>query len=202
MRRSSLFAVSVLLFLIPCLSFSQNVSMLERLFDGFDSSCVCMGFTYSLDTESAKVVGNGDLQVQGTSYHMTGNGLEVFCDGKSSWIIDDSAMEVVIEPASDGAGSAGVSPALLLAGLQEIFTLESSRDGRIFTMEPKVECGVLDAVLTFNDDGRLRSCRFTLEGGEVLDVRITYIRNEQKKAASFFCHDKDFGPDWVVTDLR
>lgn len=66
-----------------------------------------MGFTYSLDTESAKVVGNGDLQVQGTSYHMTGNGLEVFCDGKSSWIIDDSSMEVVIEPASDGAGSAG-----------------------------------------------------------------------------------------------
>ncbi len=202
MKTVSSFAVTVLLLCIPCLSFSQNVTMLERLFEGFDSSCVCMGFTYSLDTESAKVVGKGDLQVQGTSYHMTGNGLEVFCDGSSSWIIDDSAMEVVIEPAADGTEAAGISPALLLARLEEIFVVESSRDGRIFTMEPKVECGVLDAVLTFNEDGRLRSCRFTLEDGQLLDVRITYIRNEQKKAASFFCPDMDFDSDWVVTDLR
>lgn len=202
MRKLSAVAAIFILNFVPFLSYSQNVSVLERFLAGFDSSCVSMGFTYSLDTGTATVVGNGDLQVQGTSYHLTGNGLEVFCNGNTSWIIDDPAMEVVIEQASDASGDVGVSPPLLLARLEDTFRVESSRDGRIFTMEPRSECGVSGAVLSFGDDGRLRSCRFSLDNGDALDIRITYIRNEQKKAASFFCPDIEFGPDWVVTDLR
>jgi hypothetical protein len=69
-------------------------------------------------------------------------------------------------------------------------------------MTPKVDCGVLSAEVTFGEDGRLRSGRFALDGGETLNIRITYIRKEQKKDISFFCPDMEFDSDWVVTDLR
>ena len=158
-----------------------------------------MGFTYSIDADAAKVVGKGGLQVQGSSYHMIGNGLEVYCNGHTSWVIDDSAMEVIIEDAgsSDEAG-----PALILAQLDKVFNLASVKDGRIFTMTPKTDCGVSSAEITFGEDGSLRSGRFRLDGGETLDIRITYIRKEQKKDVSFFCPDIVFDSEWVVTDLR
>lgn len=189
-------------FLCMCVTaFSQTPSPVEKLFEDFSRSCVCMGFTYSLDSDAAKVVGKGDLQVQGTSYHMTGNGLEVFSDGRSSWIIDDSAMEVVIEPAGIAEDLAS-SPALILARLDDAFKVTSVRGEQVFLMSPKVDCGIVSAEMTFGDDGGLRSGRFILDGGDVLDIRITYIRNEQKKDASFFCPDIEFDSDWIVTDMR
>lgn len=184
---------------VPLMSFSQSNSSLERLFGDFESSCVCMGFTYDIEADAAKIVGKGDLQVQGNAYHMTGNGLEVFCNGTTSWVIDDSALEVIIEEAgsSDEAG-----PALILARLDKVFNVTSARDGKVFSMTPKVDCGVLSAEVTFGEDGRLRSGRFNLDGGETLNIRITYIRKEQKKDISFFCPDIEFDSEWVVTDLR
>ena len=171
---------------MPLMSFSQSNSSLERLFSDFESSCVCIGFTYDIEADAAKIVGKGDLQVQGNAYH-------------TSWVIDDSALEVVIEEAgsSDEAG-----PALILARLDKVFNVASARDGKVFSMTPKVDCGVLSAEVTFGEDGRLRSGRFALDGGETLNIRITYIRKEQKKDISFFCPDLEFDSEWVVTDLR
>ena len=158
-----------------------------------------MGFTYSIDADAARIVGKGDLQVQGNSYHMAGNGLEVYCNGSSSWVIDESALEVIIEEAGSAAEA---GPALILARLDKVFKVTSARDGRVFTLTPKADCGVSSAEITFGEDGRLRSGRFRLDGGETLDIRITYMRKEQKKDASFFCPDIEFDSEWVVTDLR
>jgi len=40
---------------------------------------------------------SGTLSAQGNSYHLTGNGMEIWCDGATRWSVDSEAREVYIE---------------------------------------------------------------------------------------------------------
>ncbi len=49
--------------------------------------------------QEAPIQLSGTLLVQGTCYQAKGNGMEIYCDGKTRWTVDPAAREVYVEPA-------------------------------------------------------------------------------------------------------
>ena len=47
--------------------------------------------------QGAPVHFSGRLTAQGNCYHLTGNGLDIWCDGTTRWSLDPEAKEVYIE---------------------------------------------------------------------------------------------------------
>ena len=50
---------------------------------------------------------------------MNGNGIEIFCDGKTTWMLDEQAKEVIIESAESNSAGYLANPVLLLMNLEE-----------------------------------------------------------------------------------
>ena len=88
---------------------------LESLRQMFADSAVCIECDYSTEVQNTKVVGHSEIIVQDDMYSMHGNGLEIYCDGKAVWTIDDSAKEVIIEPYDAADRDYAVNPVLVLA---------------------------------------------------------------------------------------
>lgn len=78
-------------------------------------------YSFILDDGRVKMTGEGTVAVQGSSYYMTGNGLEIWCDGKSRWTSDSAAREAVIESVGEGMELAA-NPALLVSNLDREFS--------------------------------------------------------------------------------
>lgn len=53
--------------------------------------------SYDCLVGDANVHFSGKLTAQGNSYHMTGNGLDIWCDGSTRWTLDTESKEVYIE---------------------------------------------------------------------------------------------------------
>ena len=90
--------MALLLFWAGALS-AQDTKLLDKLYSDMSSSCVEMTYTYETEVSGVKAVGEGKLDVQGDMWTMTGNGIQMWCDGKTLWVADPSLKEVVIEPA-------------------------------------------------------------------------------------------------------
>lgn len=50
-------------------------------------------------TQDTPVRLSGELLVQGECYQARGNGMEIYCDGKTRWTVDPESKEVYIETA-------------------------------------------------------------------------------------------------------
>ncbi len=94
-------------------------SPLDRLYNAFSSSCVELVLSYEGRFGKTLLKGEATLLVQGDSYFMSGNGLDIFCDGESVWTVDHDALEAVVETAENVTGAALGNPALLIVHLDE-----------------------------------------------------------------------------------
>ncbi len=101
-------------------------SPLDRLYHAFSSSCVELALSYEGKLGKTLLKGEATLLVQGDSYLMSGNGLDVFCDGESVWTVDHDALEAVVETAENGTGAAWGNPALLIVRLDELFYVRNA----------------------------------------------------------------------------
>ena len=172
----------------------------------------CASFSYSFvmtsgSAQSGKLVGEGTLCFQGGSYHLQGNGLEVWCDGSSIWTADRTSKEVVIETVSEDVL---VNPALILADISGHFSWEpvprsgmfSSQSSQVFLLRPLSKSGVQSLELFFDSKG------VELLGGRMLsadNVSATFFISgltvSEFRDASFFTPPA-FPAEWIVTDLR
>ena len=50
-------------------------------------------------TQDTPVKLSGELLVQGECYQARGNGMEIYCDGKTRWTVDPASKEVYVETA-------------------------------------------------------------------------------------------------------
>ena len=50
-------------------------------------------------TQDAPVKLSGVLLIQGECYRAVGNGMEIYCDGKTRWTVDPASKEVYVETA-------------------------------------------------------------------------------------------------------
>lgn len=201
--------VTVFVALLAAVSaYSQDTALLERLYEDVSDSCVEMTYTYSMRIYGTKAVGSGTLLAQGKLWHMTGNGLEMWCDSKDVWVVDEGAKEVVIEPAAEGDSGYTSNPALLFMNLQSAFKVSTARDtdngdSMLYVLVPQVECPFEYAnVVIRKSDASITSGSFILKDGDLLDITVSSMKCLPKKPESSFRPAAFSGQDWMVTDLR
>lgn len=157
--------------LCPFLRAQDSTEALRQLLEGSRVS-----FKYSLTVQDkVQVRTNGTALIDGECYSISGNGLEIFCDGSTKWTIDSEAHEVYLE-SSEGTREFLADPA---AWLQQVHNL---------TVGEKAVSGV------FRDPAQ----------GTEISFRFTSISSApQSGSISGFVFDtSSLGPEWVVTDLR
>lgn len=156
--------------LIP--AFGQNAgakAMLEKMLE----SRTEFSYSYTVNSKTP-LKGDGQILIQGDRFKMSGNGLEIFCDGITRWTLDSEAKEVYIENASDISDILN-NPARLLEALTVTRITSDSIKG------------------TFKTDD-----------GSAVSFAANNIRyHEPSEDMSAFTLDtKSLGKKFVITDLR
>jgi len=203
MMKSVRLFVSAALSVVTVQSFAQTP--LDALRKMFSDGAVSIEAVYEVPVRQTVLSGNTQLLVQGDMYHMKGNGLEVYCNGKTVWTIDDSALEVVIEPSSDVEEEYVSSPVVLLSALDKYFNVHSqkSEDGYTkYQLEKIRDCGIESAVLVLDSAGKVVCGEFTLDDGSVMSLKVIEMKKAEEMPSTSFSPNKKFGSDWIVTDLR
>ncbi len=189
-------------------SYAQDQTLLNRLYGKFADSCVELEYTYSSKISGVKIIGKGILQIQGSMWHNDGNGVEVWCDGKTIWTVDHAAEEVVIDSVYDASEEELTNPALLFVHMKDLFNLKQvakSADGKaeIFILEPINDMDIdFFNVEILKSDASIRSGSFALSDGNKFDIKVSSMKQIQKKPATSFKPSQTFDSSWIVTDLR
>lgn len=194
----------ILAVLLPLKVSAQSQTLLDKLNDAFASHCVEMDCTYSIQTGGIASKGECKVSIQGTSYVMRGNGLEIFCDGKSVWVLDSAAMEAVVEPVTDDSFSYMTNPALLFRDMDKLFAVSSasaSASGTRYQLKAVTSCGIKNAVLHIASNAALRDAEFTLDDDGVIRINVLSQKSLPVKDTDSFL-PSTLSEDWVVTDFR
>ena len=153
----------------------QQPSLLDSIRQKSAQECVAVSYEYATVVSGMKTIGDGVVHIQGNAYHMEGNGIEIYCDGTSTWMIDEQAKEVFIEASQSQSAGYLANPALLLMNLEE--------DSESYEV-----------------DGNRITVR--IPGESDLVVEIIDVRPEGAKKTEAFRPPMVFDSTWIVTDLR
>ena len=188
---------------------AQENTPLARFYDNLLSSCVEFDMSYSIRMSGVKLDGKGVLELQGDSWILVGNGMEIRCDGKTLWTVDPESKEVVVDSLSDDI-TAGIitNPAVMLINMRELFSLREvlpTKEGKslIYTLYPKAESEVSFVNMEIlKGDSSLKQLTFSLEDGTSAVVNISSTKSGKKKPAEYFSRSVNYDSSWIVTDLR
>ena len=153
----------------------QQPSVFDTFRQKSMEECVKVDYEFSTSISGIKTVGSGTVEIQGTAYHMNGNGIEIFCDGTSTWLIDEAAAEVVIESADSQDAGFLANPIVLLMNLEES-GISYETDGDMIVLD--------------------------LPDGTKLDIKIVNMSSVPTKKPEAFRPPTEFSKNWIVTDLR
>ena len=202
--------LTILLILVPMLSASaQGQSLIDRFYAGTADSCLDISYSYSTRISGILNNGQGHLSAQGLMWRVKGNGVEMFCDARSLWIIDKEMKEVVIEPAvAEGSSEFMDNPALMLSRLGDDFSVAVSRtidDGKAvhYTLHPKVDIGIdYFNVELKTSDASVRRASFAMGDGTMVKIEVGSMKLTPKVPAETFRPKIVFSSEWIVNDLR
>lgn len=211
---SSIYRVAVCLFLsMSGLLVSGSIQAADDPVKAFAervaSSRVSFSYSYEMEDRDVTLTGGGNIVVQGESYRMTGDGLDIWCDGKSICTEDTAAREVVIEPVWAGSG-AFVNPAALVRNIGSEFSWDTPGHQAVFNgrqtvrydLSPKTAgADISEMSLYFSPDG------ITLVGAELWTVKVRIVFHLSEMEFSTPEDETEFAipsfsPEYFVTDLR
>lgn len=189
---------------------AQGTSSLEQLCAKMAENSATLNYSFTLSVSGVKTVGDGVLYVQDQSYVMQGNGLKIYCNGSTVWLVDEAGKEVMIDSVSQEADSYLSNPVLLLANIETIFSVSaptSSGSSLTYKLTPKCDCGITSGVVTLGAAGGssyvFSSGTFKMADGGQLDVKIKSMTFSAKKPLTFYVLDlSTFDSSWMITDLR
>lgn len=208
------FAVASLLAMPQVLSAKSKT--LSAFVDKVSVSLVSFDYSFTMPTKKARMTGEGTVKVQGGSFLVDGNGLEVWCDGATRWTIDRISEEALVESVDDSYDSYATNPALMIASIDNAFREESFGsskfggkvvDASVLTPANKGK-GSMDiaGLKLFFKSGTtiLIGAEVTLNDGSVSEFTITNLKFEGagKTKESFRFDEKTLDSSYVVTDLR
>lgn len=208
------FAVASLLAMPQVLSAKSKT--LSAFVDKVSVSLVSFDYSFTMPTKKARMTGEGTVKVQGDSFLVDGNGLEVWCDGATRWTIDRISEEALVESVDDSYDSYATNPALMIASIDDAFNEVSfgvsKFDGKVAdssVLSPvRKGKGSMDIALLklFFKSGTsvLIGAEVTLNDGSVSTFIITNLRFDTsgKTKESFRFDEKTLDSSYVVTDLR
>lgn len=204
---TSLIASAMLL--ISGMTDAQNTSLLDRLYAKMSDSCLEMSYSYDTRISGVHNQGSGLLRSQGLMWEMDGNGVTMYCDSKSVWIIDPTMKEAVIEPLQEEESSQWISnPAVMLSRMKDMFkvaeSLESQDDKAVvFVLEP-LNKGYIDYcnLEIFKSGNSIRRATIALSDGNLIKIEVSSMTLTPKVSDEEFLPRMEFDPSWIVTDLR
>ena len=142
---------------------------------------------------------------------MNGDGLEIWCDGKTRWTLDRAAGEMVIEAVDDfEEGIAAADPAIILSSLDTHFKVKSSvqESGQEkVSLDPvSGALGIADLAIWFRREAGLpvlSRARATMGDGTMLEFTFKSMSWSDKVPGSDFSFDMSKAQkSWIITDLR
>lgn len=205
---------------MAALVFPQTSSAKSKTLDAFVSkvstSLVSFDYSFTMPTKKAKMTGNGKVKVLGTSFFVDGNGMEIWCDGKTRWTIDRVSEEALVESVDDSYDSYATNPALMISSVDEAFREvsfgASKFEGKVAdasVLSPvnkgKGSMDISSLKLFFKSGTTvLTGAEVTLNDGSVSNFTISNLRFEAaaKSKESFRFDEKTLESSYVVTDLR
>jgi len=173
------------------------------------SSCATFDYAFTLSTP-AKVTGNGSVTYMSGRYHVTGNGLEVWCDGSTRWTIDHASKEAYMESVEDAGVDFLGNPALLLQAVGTMFTQQSQKsavfEGKEVTavkLVPAVKgTGLRHIILHFSSDQVPVGAQIVAEDGTSTTVSIKGFKYTEQASQSFTYDIGKLDKSYLITDLR
>lgn len=188
---------------------AQGTSVLEQLCVKMAGSAASLNYEYTLTASDVKTLGAGVLTAQQKMYLMQGNGLKIYCNGSTIWVVDQEGKEIMIDNVARGTDAYLSNPALLLADISNVFSVGAPiKNGATLTykLTPKSECGILSGTVVLNTSGAapvFSSGSFNMSDGGQLDIKIKSMTFSEKKPLTFYTLDlSGFDSSWIITDLR
>lgn len=195
---------------------SADSRTLKEFVGKVSSSLVSFDYSFTMPTGKGKVTGSGTVKVQGASFFVDGNGLELWCDGKTLWTVDRISEEAMVEYVDDSYNGYATNPALMVSSLGDAFREESFGASKF--AGKAVDASVLSPVhkgkssydiaglkLYFRKGTSvLVGAEMTLNDGSVSDFNISGLKFEAsgESKESFRFDEKTLESSYVVTDLR
>jgi hypothetical protein len=198
------YMVTGLLAILPASLVAQSTDLLDALYENFASHCISLDCEYSVVSQGVPSMGDCKVEVQGTSYRMQGFGLDVYCDGKTVWMLDPTAKEAIAEPVNDDSFSYMSNPALLFRDMDKVFTVASataSGSGMKYNLSASKSCGIDKALLEIDRNSQLKTAEFTLDDGSVMKINVLSMKVQPLKTKESFAPG-NLSSDWIITDLR
>ena len=197
-----------LLLLCPVAAAGQDA--LDRLIASSRTGRLEFDYSFSsgLDT---RMTGRGHALVQGECFFINGNGLEIYCDGKTAASIDRESKEVIIESIEGEDCGNYINPASLITYIDKHFRrkfcIKTNYAGLAvlkYVLEPVRETGISRISLFVSTDGKklFGASVSTVDAGST-DFNISDFRVLPAGALSDFVLDcAGLGPSYIITDLR
>ena len=208
-------AATVALFALPTVSFAKSKT-LDAFVSKVSASLVSFDYSFTMPTKKAKMTWNGNVTVQGNSFIVDANGLEIWCDGDTRWTIDRVSEEALIESVDDSYDSYATNPALMIVSVDDAFNEvsfgNSKFGGKVVdtsVLSPvrkgKGSMDIAGLKLYFKSGTTtLVGAEVTLNDGSVSDFTVTNLRFEEagKSKEPFRFNEKALDSSYVITDLR
>ena len=181
---------------------------LSGFISGLSSQSAVFSYSYVIDDGHTKIAGDGTAEIQGDSYLVKGDGLEVYCNGVCRWTVDRQSMEVVVESYDPESPDYTVNPAALLKNFDKLFSVkgcESTSSGYDYVLSPVSEKTDVESMeLSLSADGkRLMYAGLTMKNGAVAAFTVPSFCFAPVSDASRFSFDVSaLSADYIVTDLR
>lgn len=100
MRLLCKIAMSAVCLLLPYAAGAQDFrEKLSEVMRDADKSCVTVAYEFSTMVDQVLVEDVGIIEIQDDMWHMKGNSIEIFTDGKATWVLYTVLREAIVEPA-------------------------------------------------------------------------------------------------------
>jgi len=187
---------------------SSSGTLLGEFTSKVSSSLVSFSYTYSVNSK-VKIQGSGYAMLQGNAFYMKGNGLEIWCNGRTKWTVDRTAGEAVVESADANADDYDANPARMIGSVSKVFDVVSDSKGTfngkkvdMFVLSPRVKMSIRRLKLYFSGKD-LVGASVAANDGNVTDfVIFNMIFKSKGSTARFDFDEKKLDKSYIVTDLR
>lgn len=202
----------IFLFLSALLAdaFAQT-DFLKAFADRAAGSRIVFDYTYEATSRGIPVCGGGTATVCGVCFLLSGDGIEVYCNGTDKWTVDRESAEVVIEPVDDASTAVLVNPAILSSSISDEFAwnptgTEASFGGRkvlSYRLFPRKTGSGISSLTVYMDKSLPSGMSLTLADGTSATVTVTSVAFlPSGDLSDFSLGDDSFDSSYVVTDLR
>lgn len=196
-------AISLFLCLLSSSAWADGV--LNAFVSKASKSYLVFDYKYELKG-SFSMAGSGRGEICGGAYHLSGNDIEIWCDGSTRWTVDTYAKEVIVESVSVSE-EITANPAIFMTDVSKFFDTISSggvrynnADCHKVVLRPKTNSTIAELSLFFVSSV-LKYAQLKLTDGNLNEFEISNLKfSDTLKTFTF--NVKTLDDSWVVTDFR